>query len=59
MKLTDKQWEDLSDLTLNSVRGIEYWLEDKGWNSITTGTMRMMTDGILRDILDYLEVDDG
>lgn len=53
LDLTDVQAERLSDLCLSEVRRIDdEWLKPyNGWTNITTGSMRMITDDLLRDII--------
>ena len=53
MKLTDDQWEEMSDLMLRITREFN---EERDWYTCwSTSGWRMMSDSALREILDKLE----
>lgn len=60
-KISLEKYDDLSDLMLRMCRNLDDLLYPKGgWNGWTTGGMRVMTDGILQQLLKELgvEIDD-
>lgn len=63
MKISLEEWHNLSHLLLDGVRNVDETLrlspkgKELGWNGWTTGGMRMLTDGVLHELLDKLGVE--
>lgn len=56
MKISEKKYNKLSDVMLNRIRNIDDILGIKGWNSFSTSGMRMLTDDLLNEILNILNI---
>jgi hypothetical protein len=54
MKINYDQWEALSDILLRETR---FFNEMSEWKGYTTSYWRMLSDDVLREILEFLKIE--